>query len=141
MWSKVRDFFAGTDADDDYDDVAPGDEPRRNVVLFPESKSGRCRGVSIFHPRRFDEVTEIADNLRGGRHVVVNLVGRGPDAQPKNRRFSQRRGVHGRREDAAPGREHLLVRARQRAGDGARQRIGRSGGIRGILRDTPCLAR
>ncbi len=75
MWSKVRDFFAGTDADDDYDDVVPSDEPRRNVVLFPESKSGRCRGVSIFHPRRFDEVTEIADNLRSGRHVVVNLVG------------------------------------------------------------------
>lgn len=75
MWSKVRDFFAGTDADDDYDDVVPSDEPHRNVVLFPESKSGRCRGVSIFHPRRFDEVTEIADNLRSGRHVVVNLVG------------------------------------------------------------------
>lgn len=75
MWSRVKDFFAGTDADDDYDDAALIDEPRRNVVLFPESKSGRCRGVSIFHPRRFDEVTEIADNLRGARHVVVNLVG------------------------------------------------------------------
>lgn len=75
MWSRVRDFFAGTDADDDYDDVVPGNESRRNVVLFPESKAGRCRGVSIFHPRRFDEVTEIADNLRGARHVVVNLVG------------------------------------------------------------------
>ncbi len=76
MWSRVKDFFAGTDADDDYDDaVGPSDELHRNVVLFPESKSGRCRGVSIFHPRRFDEVTEIADNLRGGRHVVVNLVG------------------------------------------------------------------
>lgn len=75
MWSKVKDFFAGTDADDDYDDAAPGDEPRRNVVLFPENKAGRCRGVSIFHPRRFDEVTEIADNLRNARHVVVNLVG------------------------------------------------------------------
>jgi cell division inhibitor SepF len=76
MWSRVKDFFAGTDADDDYDDdLTIGEEPRRNVVAFPEGKSGRCRGVSIFHPRRFDEVTEIADNLRGSRHVVVNLVG------------------------------------------------------------------
>ncbi len=74
MWSKVRDFFAGSDIDDDYDDVGI-DEPRKNVVLFPEGKTGRCRGVSIFHPRRFDEVTEIADNLRAARHIVVNLVG------------------------------------------------------------------
>jgi cell division inhibitor SepF len=75
MWSKVRDFFAGTEADDEYDDLGTVEEPRRNVVAFPENKSGRCRGVSIFHPRRFDEVTEIADNLRAARHVVVNLVG------------------------------------------------------------------
>jgi cell division inhibitor SepF len=75
MWAKVRDFFAGNDADDEYEDLSAGDEPRKNVLLFPESKSGRCRGVSIFHPRRFDEVTEIADNLRAARHIVVNLVG------------------------------------------------------------------
>ncbi|MBV8163341.1 MAG: cell division protein SepF [Candidatus Eremiobacteraeota bacterium] len=75
MWAKVKDFLAGNDLDDDYDDVGASDEPRKNVVLFPESKSGRCRGVSIFHPRRFDEVTEIADNLRAARHIVVNLVG------------------------------------------------------------------
>jgi FtsZ-interacting cell division protein YlmF len=74
MWSKVKDFFAGTDIDDEYDDIGV-DEPRKNVLLFPESKTGRCRGVSIFHPRRFDEVTEIADNLRAARHIVVNLVG------------------------------------------------------------------
>ncbi|HEV2878500.1 MAG TPA: cell division protein SepF [Candidatus Eremiobacteraceae bacterium] len=73
MWAKMKDFLAGNDADDDYDDL--GDEPRKNVVLFPDSKTGRCRGVSIFHPRRFDEVTEIADNLRAARHIVVNLVG------------------------------------------------------------------
>ncbi|MBV8460149.1 MAG: cell division protein SepF [Candidatus Eremiobacteraeota bacterium] len=75
MWAKVKDFLAGNDLDDDYDDVGASDEPRKNIVLFPESKSGRCRGVSIFHPRRFDEVTEIADNLRAARHIVVNLVG------------------------------------------------------------------
>ncbi|MDQ6767536.1 MAG: cell division protein SepF [Candidatus Eremiobacteraeota bacterium] len=75
MWAKVKDFLAGSEADDDYEDVSITDEPRKNVLLFPESKSGRCRGVSIFHPRRFDEVTEIADNLRAARHIVVNLVG------------------------------------------------------------------
>ena len=74
MWTKMKDFLAGNDTDDDYDDLGV-DEPRKNVVLFPDSKSGRCRGVSIFHPRRFDEVTEIADNLRAARHIVVNLVG------------------------------------------------------------------
>jgi len=74
MWAKVKDFLAGNEADDEYDDIGT-EEPRKNVLLFPESKSGRCRGVSIFHPRRFDEVTEIADNLRAARHIVVNLVG------------------------------------------------------------------
>lgn len=74
MWSKVRDFFTGTDSDDDYEDQDLSDS-RKNVVLFPEGKTNRCRGVSIFHPRRFDEVTEIADNLRAARHIVVNLVG------------------------------------------------------------------
>jgi FtsZ-interacting cell division protein YlmF len=74
MWAKVKDFLAGNDADDEYDDIG-AEEPRKNVLLFPENKSGRCRGVSIFHPRRFDEVTEIADNLRAARHIVVNLVG------------------------------------------------------------------
>ncbi len=75
MWAKVRDFFTGGDVDEEFDDVGLSDEHRKNVVLFPEGKAGRCRGVSIFHPRRFDEVTEIADNLRAGRHIVVNLVG------------------------------------------------------------------
>ncbi len=75
MWAKVKDFLAGNEADDDYDETSIADEPRKNILLFPESKSGRCRGVSIFHPRRFDEVTEIADNLRAARHIVVNLVG------------------------------------------------------------------
>jgi FtsZ-interacting cell division protein YlmF len=75
MWAKVRDFFTGSDIDDEFDEVGITDGPRKNVVLFPEGKAGRCRGVSIFHPRRFDEVTEIADNLRAARHIVVNLVG------------------------------------------------------------------
>ena len=74
MWAKVKEFLTGNDADDEYDDIG-AEEPRKNVLHFPESKSGRCRGVSIFHPRRFDEVTEIADNLRAARHIVVNLVG------------------------------------------------------------------
>jgi FtsZ-interacting cell division protein YlmF len=75
MWAKVKDFLAGTDGDDEFDDLSLSEEPRKNVLLFPEGKTGRCRGVSIFHPRRFDEVTEIADNLRAARHIVVNLVG------------------------------------------------------------------
>jgi len=73
MWSKITSFLRVED-DDEFEDLAPEEAPRRNVVMFPD-KAGRCRGVSIFHPRRFDQVTEIADNLRAGRHIVVNLVG------------------------------------------------------------------
>ncbi len=74
MWSKLTSFLRIED-DEEIDEL-PLEEapPRKNVVMFPD-KSGRCRGVSIFHPRRYDEVTEIADNLRALRHVVVNLVG------------------------------------------------------------------
>jgi len=73
MWSKITSFLRVED-EDEFEDLTPEEPPRKNVVLFPD-KAGRCRGVSIFHPRRFDEVTEIADNLRAARHVVVNLVG------------------------------------------------------------------
>ena len=73
MWSKLTSFLRVED-DDEFDDLVVEPEPRKNVVMFPD-KAGRCRGVSIFHPRRYDEVTEIADNLRAARHVVVNLVG------------------------------------------------------------------
>lgn len=73
MWSKISSFLR-VDDEDDLEEFTPDESPRKNVVLFPD-KGGRCRGVSIFHPRRFDQVTEIADNLRAGRHVVVNLVG------------------------------------------------------------------
>jgi len=75
MWAKVKDFLTGNEADEEFDEIGISDQPRKNVLLFPEGKSARCRGVSIFHPRRFDEVTEIADNLRAARHIVVNLVG------------------------------------------------------------------
>ncbi|MDQ6824316.1 MAG: cell division protein SepF [Candidatus Eremiobacteraeota bacterium] len=73
MWSKISNFLRVED-DDEFEDLTPEEAPRKNVLQFPD-KAGRCRGVSIFHPRRYDQVTEIADNLRAARHIVVNLVG------------------------------------------------------------------
>jgi len=75
VWTKVKDFLAGSDPS------YPRERARRSCAARRRSRDPRsprrprCRGVSIFHPRRFDEVTEIADNLRAARHVVVNLVG------------------------------------------------------------------
>ncbi len=74
MWSKFTNFLR-VDGDDEFEDGSIEEAPRKNVVQFHDKGSGRCRGVSIFHPRRYEEVTEIADNLRAARHIVVNLVG------------------------------------------------------------------
>jgi cell division inhibitor SepF len=73
FWSKVGNFITGSDDDDYLDDV--DDDAKRNVVPFGDAKSSRRVGVSVFHPRRYDEVTEMGDALRSRRLVMVNLIG------------------------------------------------------------------
>jgi cell division inhibitor SepF len=73
FWSKVGNFITGAEDDDYLDDV--DDDAKRNVVPFGDAKSSRRVGVSVFHPRRYDEVTEMGDALRSRRLVMVNLIG------------------------------------------------------------------
>jgi cell division inhibitor SepF len=70
MFSKIGSFFAMTDEEEDlYEDEAAS----RNVV--PLSNVPRRGGteVSVYSPRAFADVTEIADALRNRQVVIVNL--------------------------------------------------------------------
>ncbi len=58
-----------------YDDEPP--LPKRNVVAFSarENRRSTAGEVSLFAPRTFGDVTEIADALRMRAVVIVNLQG------------------------------------------------------------------
>ena len=69
MFSKIGSFFSmGEDEDELY-----AEEGARNVV--PLSGVARRGGteVSVYAPRAFGDVTEIADALRNRQVVIVNL--------------------------------------------------------------------
>jgi cell division inhibitor SepF len=72
MFSKVRSFFSMDDeAEEFYEDEAGA---ARNVV--PLDQRATRRGgteVSVYAPRAFADVTEIADALRNRQVVIVNL--------------------------------------------------------------------
>lgn len=74
LLSSITKFFALRD-DDEFDDEIYDEEGKPKVVPFTDVKSTRRVGVSLFHPKHYDEVTEIADNLRARLLVVVNLIG------------------------------------------------------------------
>jgi cell division inhibitor SepF len=74
VWSSVVNFMGFKDTDE-YDDELFDDEGKPKVVPISEAKGARKIGVSVFHPRQYDEVSDIADNLRARLLVVVNLVG------------------------------------------------------------------
>lgn len=71
VFSKIGSFFSIRDEDEDgsYDEGSP----QRNVV--PLRDAGRRGGteVSVYSPRSFGDVTEIADALRNRQVVIVNL--------------------------------------------------------------------
>ena len=75
FWSRFGSLLSpgGTD-DDEYDDEFE-DEAKHNVVSLGDAKSSRRVGVSVFHPRRYDEVMEMGDALRARHLVTVNLIG------------------------------------------------------------------
>jgi cell division inhibitor SepF len=77
---KLGSIFAIHEDEDDaldlYEDEAV--QPKRNVVAFSarEPRRGSAAGeVSVFAPRAFADVTEIADALRARQVVIVNLQG------------------------------------------------------------------
>ena len=73
MFSRIGSFFSIRDEDEpDYYEESPG----RNVVPLAASESRGRRGgteVSVYAPRSFSDVAEIADALRGRQVVIVNL--------------------------------------------------------------------
>jgi len=76
FFQKISGFFSLRDDEDEIfeEDERSGTGERRNVVPFQGRGADRSRvGVALFVPRAFNEVTEIADALRGRRLIVMNL--------------------------------------------------------------------
>lgn len=75
MWSRLTGFLSMREPEEDelVDDVYG--EQAQKIVPLAEARSRRVGGVSVFYPRRYDDVTEIADGLRARIVVVVNLIG------------------------------------------------------------------
>ncbi len=71
MFSKIGSFFSMNDEDDELYE----DEPAGSRTVVPLSNAGRRGGteVSVYSPRSFGDVTEIADALRSRQVVIVNL--------------------------------------------------------------------
>lgn len=71
MLRRIGSFFSMVDEDEELYEEEPGGA--RNVV--PLSNAGRRGGteVSVYAPRAFSDVTEIADALRNRQVVIVNL--------------------------------------------------------------------
>ena len=73
---RIGAFFALRDDEDE--DETTADLPRRNVVAFetasrePTARRSASE-VSLFAPRAFGDVTEVADALRHRQVVIVNL--------------------------------------------------------------------
>jgi cell division inhibitor SepF len=75
FWSRFGNLLSsGATDEDDYDDEFDED-PKHNVVSLGDAKTSRRVGVSVYHPRRYDEVTEMGDALRSRHLVTVNLIG------------------------------------------------------------------
>jgi cell division inhibitor SepF len=70
MFSKVRSFFSMDDAEDLYEEEP---EAARNVVPLEQRSRRGGTEVSVYAPRAFADVTEIADALRNRQVVIVNL--------------------------------------------------------------------
>src|SRR5450755_3465885 len=74
VWTNVKQFF-GQAEDEDFEDELLDEEGRPAIVSLRDAKSSRRSVVSVYQPKRYDDVTELADSLRARHHVVVNLVG------------------------------------------------------------------
>jgi cell division inhibitor SepF len=70
MFSKIGSFFSIRDDEEEF----YTEEPTSSRVV-PLSNAGRRGGtqVSVFSPRSFQDVVEIADALRNRQVVIVNL--------------------------------------------------------------------
>jgi cell division inhibitor SepF len=71
MFSRIGSFFAIRDEEEELYD----DEPTAGGRVVPISNVGRRGGteVSVYSPRGYQDVVEIADALRNRQVVIVNL--------------------------------------------------------------------
>lgn len=71
MFSKIGSFFSMNDEEEDLYE----DEPSGARTVVPLNNASRRSGteVSVYSPRAFADVTEIADALRNRQVVIVNL--------------------------------------------------------------------
>jgi cell division inhibitor SepF len=71
MFSKLGSFFSIRDEEDELYD----DEPAPSSRVVPLANANRRGGVavSVYSPRAFADVVEIADALRNRQVVIVNL--------------------------------------------------------------------
>jgi cell division inhibitor SepF len=72
MFSRIGSFFSIRDEEDELYDDGPAPTTGRVVPL---SNAGRRAGteVSVYSPRSFQDVVEIADALRNRQVVIINL--------------------------------------------------------------------
>ena len=71
MFSRIGSFFSIRDEEEELYD----DEPAPSGRVVPLNTAGRRAGteVSVYSPRSFQDVVEIADALRNRQVVIVNL--------------------------------------------------------------------
>lgn len=71
MFSKMRSFFSMDENEEELYEDEPG--AARNVVPLDQRARRGGTEVSVYAPRAFADVTEIADALRNRQVVIVNL--------------------------------------------------------------------
>ncbi|HTU83183.1 MAG TPA: cell division protein SepF [Candidatus Acidoferrales bacterium] len=71
MFSKIGSFFSIRDDEEELYD----DEPAASTRVVPIGNAPRRGGteVSVYSPRAYQDVVEIADSLRNRQVVIVNL--------------------------------------------------------------------
>jgi cell division inhibitor SepF len=71
MFSKIGSFFSIRDDEEEFYQ----DEPAPGARVVPLASAGRRGGpqVSLYSPRSYQDVVEIADSLRNRQVVIVNL--------------------------------------------------------------------
>jgi cell division inhibitor SepF len=72
---RIGNFFSLHDDELEETEELEPQRPRRNVLAFSGASRRGQNEVSIFAPRNFSDVTEIADALRNREVVIVNLLG------------------------------------------------------------------
>lgn len=72
VFSKIGSFFAIRDDDEELYDDEPAVPPGGRVVPLAQPRRGG-QEVSVYSPRTYQDVVEIADSLRNRQVVIVNL--------------------------------------------------------------------